>query len=206
VSGYDADDDGGEECDDDDLPAQIRDAVFVRLKAAFKDFKVTRRSPLLPIQNDQLPGLGVFLAEDTDSPDGDLNVGPPRFISDATIAISVIEDAPKSESTRRKIEARMNAIKNVLFKDASFVALTTRDGQPLLEGIARVRRTFSFPLQGDTFYAEGRLHIVCRFRCYYDPIAPNALTEVSVTAQPFGPGSSSQEEPAIPAIINLPGS
>ena len=206
MSGYDADDDGGEECDDDDLPAQIRDAVFVRVKAAFPDFKVTRRSPLLPIQNDQLPAVGVFLAEDTDSPDGDYNVGPPRFISDATIAISVVEDAGKSEAARRKVEARMNAIKNVLFKDASFVALTARNGQPLLEGIARVRRTFSFPQQGETFYAEGRLHIVCRFRCYYDPIAPNALTEVSVTAQPFGPGSSSQPADTIPTTITVPGS
>lgn len=188
MSGYDPDDDGGDDADDDDLPAQIRDAVFTRIKAAFKDFKVTRRSPLLPVQNDQLPGLGVFLAEDSDTPDGDLNVGPPRFISDAVIAISVIEDAPKSEATRRKIEARMNRIKNVLFTDPSFIALTTRDGTPLLEGIARVRRTFSFPQQGETFYAEGRLHIVCRFRCNYPPVTPNDFALLNVSG-PAAPGS-----------------
>ena len=188
MSGYDPDDDGGADADDDDLPAQIRDAVFVRVKAAFKDFKVTRRSPLLPVQNDQLPGLGVFLAEDSDTPDGDLNVGPPRFISDATIAISVIEDAPKSEITRRKIEARMNKIKNVLFTDPSFVALKARNGEPLLEGIARVRRTFSFPQQGEAFFAECRLHIVCRFRCFYQPLAPNDFAQLKVTG-PDAPGS-----------------
>jgi hypothetical protein len=200
VSEEDSDIDGGDGAADDDLPAIIRDAVFDRLKRAFPDFKIRRRAPVLPVQLNQVPALGVFLAEDVDTPDGDYNVGPPRFVSDATIAISIVEEAAKPEKMRRAIEARMNRVKTVLFCDPTFVALKMPgpDGVPLLEGIARVRRTFSYPQNGETYYAEGRLHITCRFRCNYPPITPHDLNEVVVTG-PAAPGAGD-----IVTQINLP--
>jgi hypothetical protein len=45
-----------------------------------------RKVPTVTTQNDQFPRLGVYLVRENENPDGDANVGPPRYLDDTVIA------------------------------------------------------------------------------------------------------------------------
>lgn len=192
------------------LALQIRDGAYTRILAAFPEFKKegrARRTPLKPIQVEQTPALGVFLVRETMNPDGDAAVGPPRFVSDVIIGISVVANAAKPEVADGWLDGLVDSIEDTLFRDPTFVGLLDIvSGKPIIEGFSQVVRSYEYPKDGEAYFIEVRLQITCRYRCYFDPNAPNALTEVAVTAQPFGAGTSSQPAPTITAEYELPGS
>lgn len=186
------------------LGTQIRDAAYDRLvKALGAQFKFTRKTPILPLQGDQLPQLGVFLVGETFSPDGDADVGPPRYKVDAQLSISVVVSAAAPDAADGQCDYLVDQVLTTLLTDGSFVALTDGTGAPLMESIGAIRRTMNFPKDGDAYYLEGRLQITCSYRCFFEPVAPNALEHVDITVQPFQPVLTNQ---SASLDIELPGS
>jgi hypothetical protein len=121
---------------------------------------------------------------ETMQPDGDDNVSVPRYISDAVIGVSIFDSGDKPEVVDGNIDPLVDLIEDTLLKDISFVSLTWTDGSPLVESFPSIVRSYSFPQSGETYFIEVRLQITVRFRCYFEPIAPNPLTDVVVTVVP----------------------
>ena len=63
-----------------------------------------------------LPALQVFLLSEDYSPDGDANVGVPRYIVDAGIGISVVRGFGDPVVTDGDIDADVDAILNALLR------------------------------------------------------------------------------------------
>ena len=192
---------------------QIRDAAFTRIQKAMRvDFKDWRRAPFPTFQVDKLPALSVYLLRETMSPNGDPNVGEPSFKVEALIGISILDSASDPDVLDGCVDRLLDRVEDTLFTDPTFVRLNTPDqlqsagGVPLLEGFTQVVRTPTYHREGEEYYLELRLQISCQFRCYYAPVAPNALTQVAVTVQPFGPGATSQTGDTLTTEIDLPGS
>lgn len=195
------------------LARQIQEAAFSRIvKAMGSQFKATRKTPLETFEVDKLPALAVYLLRETLTADGDANVGEPRFKGEALLGIGLIDSTSDPKVVDGYLDYLLDAIEETLFSDPSFVRLNTPDsptGVPLIEGFPQMVRTPTYHKDGESYYLEMRLQVSCSYRCYFPPNAPNALTEVAVTVQPFGPGPSGQpaEPPDTTQLqIDLPGS
>lgn len=162
----------------------IRDAMFDRIRTLYP-WKVTRKAPSPTLQIGDVPALGVFLLRETMNPDGDANVGPPRYIVDAFISVAVIDNATDPQVLEGSLDAKVDAIRDALLKDHTFIDLRWTDNEPVIDSIPNITRTYQFPNNGETYYIECRLQFQVRYYCYFDPIAPNALLEVDVNTQPF---------------------
>jgi hypothetical protein len=169
------------------LSVQIRDAAFTRITTVITSFASTRKTPFPTIQTDQVPALGVFLLREQYSPDGDADVGPPRYVTDATIAIAVVNLSSDPAVLDGSIDSDVDLILDTLLCDPTFLDLRdTVTGQPIIEAIPQITRTTRFPKEGETYYCEVSLQMTFRFRCFFEPLAPNELEIVSVQAEPFG--------------------
>jgi hypothetical protein len=154
-----------------------------------------------------LPALQIVLLKETYTPDGDENVGPPRFIVDATIGISVMRGMTDPAVLDGQADNDMRAMLDRLLHDGTFVnsqsAPTPPSGDPVFwfEGVARIesdRRMVQQQAEG--YMLELVLRITFRTREYWDALAPNDLLTVGVTDSI----SSSGDEPAVISEITLP--
>jgi len=163
----------------------IRDAAVTRIVAAnIKPWKAVRKSPIPTLQTDQLPALGIYMMRENMSPDGDSNCGPPRFIADAVISFAVIDLASKPDVLDGSVDTAIDLIETTLLCDGSFIDLRDLNGQPIIDSITNISRSYQFPQIGETYYLECRLQITFRYFCFFEPVAPNLLTTVSVKASP----------------------
>jgi hypothetical protein len=179
------------------ISTYIRDAMFSRIEP-ITPWKSTRKTPFPTLQPDQVPALGVFLLRETMQPDGDANVGPPRYIVDAVISVAVVDLASKPTVLEGSVDALVDAILNTLLTDGTFIDLRWTDGSPIIDSIPTIQRTYQFPQIGESYYLECRLQMTVRFMCFFEPVAPNMLTAVDVTPSP-----SPVASPAT-AILKIP--
>lgn len=161
----------------------IRDQVFDRIKTLYA-WKVTRKVPTVTTQGDQFPRLGVYLVRETENPDGDANVGPPRYVDEVVIAISVMDALSKPEVLEGSVDVLIDGIKNKLLQDITFVSLKDANGVFMLDSIPTISRTYNFPNNGETYYIECRLQMSFRFNVQYEPLTPNAFKTLYVDARP----------------------
>jgi hypothetical protein len=131
----------------------------------------------------QLPALQVTLLKETFSPDGDENVGPPRFIVDTTIGISVMRGLTDPAVLDGQADNDMTNFVGCLLHDGTFVnSQSGASGDAFwFEGITRIeadRRMVQTASEG--YMLELVLRMTFRFREYFDPLAPNLLTSVRV--------------------------
>jgi hypothetical protein len=181
------------------IATYIRDAIFERLTTSAFDWKSTRKTPFPTMQIGDAPALGVFLLRETYNPDGDGNVGPPRYIVDAVFAIAVVDLASKPAVLEGSVDQAVDTILDTLLKDHTFIDLRWSDNSPLLDSIPTITRAYNFPNIGDTYYLECRLQMTVRYFCYFDPVAPNALTTVAVHAKKLDNTAASGQ-----AVMTIP--
>jgi len=163
------------------IATYIRDAIMVRLKAAdIMQWGSVRTSPFPTLQPDQLPALGVYLMRENYSSDGDGNVGPPRYIVDAVISISVTNLQSDPNALDTSVDNAVNDIEETLLCDGTFIDLRDLNNKPIIDSIPNITRTFQFPQNGETYYLECRLQMTFRFMCYFEPRAPNWFKTASV--------------------------
>lgn len=185
------------------LATYIRDQAYARLTVGSiaANWKSTAKLPIPTVQGDQLPRLAVFLVRETLNPDGDGNVSVPRFISDVTIGISVLDEAEKPSSLDGSLDAVVDLIEDTLLQDISFVSLKDDNGNAVIESFEQIQRSFSFPQNGEMYYAEARLQIIIRYRCYFEPVATTPLKDIDVHVSPFDGTAQSGE--LVSTITNL---
>jgi len=178
---------------DQTFATAIRDGALSRLQAAPPSGVVAANittTPLPPMQGAAVPAMRVLLLSEDMTPDGDYNVAEPKFIHDASIGLSAVSVADSEGETETNIDAIVNDALATLICDGTFMEL--------FEGITAIRRTYSFPNQGESYFAEVRLQMTVRFRTVWPPNAPYALDEIDVYPVPaFGPA------PTIPILVNI---
>lgn len=185
------------------ISTYIRDQAFQRLTTGVigANWASSRKVPLPTVQGDQLPCLAVYLLSEQMDPDGDANVGPPRYLSTMHLGISVIDSADKPDVIDGNLDALVDLIENTLLQDITFVSLQDTNGNYLIESFAQIRRSFAFPQQSESYMIEARLDISIQYRCFFEPIAPNKLTDVDVDTQPF---DGTVQQPTYTTDIVLP--
>lgn len=172
----------------------IRDAAYNRI-LNIAPWKSVRRTPLPTLQSDQLPALGVFLLRETLNPDGDANVGPPRYIGDAVISFAITDLASKPDVLDGSVDKLIDLIQDTLLSDGTFIDLRDANNQQLIDSIPTIVRTFNFPNVGETYFLECRLAMTFRFFCNFPPRTPNLLRDVMVDVRPNNDPVPSAPEP-----------
>jgi hypothetical protein len=188
---------------------QIRDAIVARLTGQdWLAVKAIRKQPRPQIQPNQLPALLVVLVDELETPEDEANTGPPRFISEVTIGISVVIGHQPPEQLDADLDDIVARIRSHLLTDPTFVRgvdpgkdLDDPERSPLFEAVSKVRRGRVFPQDGETYFAEGRLEITFLARTNYEPVIPDVLEHVVITARPAGVGPGT---PSIGLSIDIP--
>ena len=173
----------------------IRDAIFARLAplvpTGFSKWGLARVVSAPTVNATMLPALQIVLLKETYTPDGDENVGPPRFIVDATIGISVMRGMTDPAVLDGQADNDMRRFLDTLLHDGTFVnsdSATDSDdvpssGDPVFwfESIPRIesdRRMVQQQAEG--YMLELVLRITFRSREFWDALAPNMLDTVRV--------------------------
>lgn len=188
---------------------QIREAIVTRLTGQdWLPVKAIRKQPRPQLQPNNLPALLVVLVDELETPEDEANTGPPRFISEVTIGISVVIGHQPPEQLDADLDDIVDRIRSHLLTDQTFVsgvdpgkAEDDPERYPLFEAVSKVRRGRVFPQEGETYLAEGRLEITFLSRTDYEPVIPDMLEHVVITARPAGTGPGT---PPIGLKIDLP--
>ena len=110
----------GGQSDTQSYPWIVLNAIFDRLSTSsfFSGFVAKRISAALPIEHGlQIPFLGIFLGEETCVPDGDLNAGDIRFISNFTIGFQIVAKNNDPTAMLQKLDQAYWFVLNQLFRD-----------------------------------------------------------------------------------------
>jgi hypothetical protein len=161
----------------------IRDAAFTRAQASGTWTKA-RKTDVPTLTGTDLPALQVFLLSERMTPDGDANVGVPRFVSEATIGISVVRGFADPVVIDGQIDVDVDAILDGLLCDPTFVGVPPA-GAGLFEGVTAINRRRLFPQSGETYFVETRLELTFMFRCDFEPALTVPLNEVAVSVAAF---------------------
>lgn len=169
------------------LATYIRDQAYNRLTSGniAVNWKSQRKIPLPTLQSEQLPALAVYVQSETMNPDGDDNVSVPSYIVDAVLSISVFDSAEKPEVLAGALDPLVDLIEDTLLQDITFVSLKDANGTFVIESFPQIRRSYSYPQAGESYYMEARLSLTVRFRAQFIPVTPTPLTDVMVDVQPF---------------------
>ncbi|MCJ2102452.1 hypothetical protein [Methylobacterium sp. E-046] len=188
---------------------RIRDGIVERLRALpGLPVMTLRTQPVPQLQEDELPGLLVVIMGETLSPDGDANAGPPRFEADIMIGISLVEGYDTPERIDGDIDEMITLIETALLTDPTFVRGVDPskpeddpERYPLFEAVTRLQRRRLFPQDGETYLGELRVEITFTKRVSFEPVIPDVLEHVVITARPAGAGPGT---PGIGLSIDIP--
>lgn len=175
----------------------IRDVFFdaLTMREPFFANHFARKTKMVPVQQDQLPFLGVYIIDETMVPDGDGNAGEVRFIHTLRIGFSVIVAHNDQNAAELEIDASFWKIMNRLWTDAHIMnMMNTYDpatgienpDNTRIESIVRGVRRHSFgtsQLNNQTPLAELQYDVSCLYRTYWTPIVPDDLLEIDVTTR-----------------------
>ena len=180
------------------IATQIRDAMYSRLTTSAFPWVSTRKIPMPPIQIGQLPALGVYLIRENMSPDGDSNAGPPRYIVDAVIGVMVMDESSTPAVLEGSMDTLVDLIEDTIMTDYSFFNLTDSGGNPLIDSIPNISRTYDFPKEGETQYIQCRLQFTVRFMVIFPPVILHELDQINVTVEPPNQPAPPTGHPADP--------
>lgn len=161
----------------------IRDAIFSRVSQVYA-WKTARKTDVPTLSGGDVPALSIFLLSDTASADGDANSGAPKFLTDATVGISVMLGFDDPLVLDGNEDSFVDAIKQKLLTDGSFNGYPPA-GAGLFEGITRVARRRQWAKgEAEAYFIELILEMTFQYRERFLPVMPNWLEQIDVTAFP----------------------
>jgi hypothetical protein len=179
----------------------LRDVLFdATMRLPFFVGFTTRKTRFFPIQKEHLPVIGVYLIDETMTPDGLPNMGCIRFGHTARIGFSVVILNNDAEEAERTLDRAFMALMDGLWRNP-YLTNMLNTYQPSLglpptldnirfESIRRGVRTHSFGTAGqnnETPTAELRYDVSLFYTADYAPTIEDDLLEVGVTsAYPHG--------------------
>jgi hypothetical protein len=155
----------------------IRDMAFLMFERS-PGYKTIRKTTVRQLQPDDLPALTFFIASEQMVPDGDANVGEPRFESTITIGISVTRGFSDPVELDGLVDVDVDLIEATLLTSTTFLSL--------FEACTGITRQRLYPQQGETYFAELRLQMSFLTRVHFDPVAPNDFLDAVVRTRPLG--------------------
>ncbi len=171
----------------------IRDAVRSRIENLRRFVKISTIG-VPQLQADDLPYCAIFISREAMAPDGDSNVGEPRFVSDVTIAISVVRAFTESSTLDADTDQDFADIANALLTDPTFVRFG-RD--PLFESIERIDTRRLYPQVAETYVCELRMEMTFRTRIGFEPVVFDDYHDTVLTVRPV----ANPDAPAITVLI-----
>jgi hypothetical protein len=165
----------------------IRDTFFNAVSAdAFFTGYTAKKNRMLPVQPDLLPYLGVYVLEETMTPDGDPNAGCIRFAHTVRIGFSVVtanNDRDAAEALSDKAYLKITAI---LYTDLNIMNVWTEKNVEgvTIEAIARASRRHIYGNAGqdnETPWIELQYETQAFFRSEWYPDITDTLNEIDVT-------------------------
>jgi hypothetical protein len=151
-----------------------------------------RKTPMLRVQAELLPYLGVYIADEAMEPDGDPNAGEVRFCHTLQIGFSVMIANNDQVANERMLDAAFWRIMNRLWPDPYIMNLIdtynphTGTGNPdntIIESITRGRRRFNFgdaALVNETPVGELQYDVWAFFRTGWPPVIADDLAHIHV--------------------------
>jgi hypothetical protein len=152
-----------------------------------------RKNKMLVARPEYLPYLGVYIIDETMTPDGDGNAGEVRFIHATRIGFSVMQAMNDQDALEAGLDAAFWRIMNRLWPDEYILNLldTTKPGTPptqnpdntRIESIERGMRRYVWgnaSLNNETPLGEMQYDITCRHRTYWSPVIPDDLLTIDM--------------------------
>lgn len=167
-------------------PILVRDGALSRLKVMpwFSQFFFTSNKSL-QIQPQNIPFCGVYFLTETDTPDGDANVGEPRFRSLVVLGFSVIVQNNDPALAEYNLDLSYQAITRGLLCDHSFYDNKEYKIQAFVRGL-RQHVFGSAGKENEMPIAELRFELTCDLgTIMYEPLVPDMLETVHMNAKPF---------------------
>ena len=163
----------------------IRDAFFNAVVPGFPNY-TTRKTKMLPVQPGLIPYLGVYLIDETMTPDGDANAGMIRFSHAARIGFSVIIANNDQNAAEQTIDAAYWKILQLLYCDLHVMNILHNNNPENvgIEGITRGVRRHNFGNAGgrnETPFVELQYDVSAYFRSEWYPDVTDTLDEIDIT-------------------------
>ena len=183
----------------------IRNVLFDALVADpfFAGF-ICRKTKMLPSRPETLPYLGVYIIDDTQSPDGDGNAGEVRFIDACRIGFSVLLANNDQVVLEAGLDAAWRRINNRLWSDQYIMNLLdtsnphsgkSNPDNTRIESIERGMRRLVFGAamaNNETPIGELQYDVTVRYREGFPPLIMDELDTIDVKTG-IKPGDTSDE-------------
>jgi hypothetical protein len=158
---------------------KIRDEAFerlVRLKINGRGMTTARKAPIVTLQPNQLPALGVFIHMENETQlDPGKGVTQPRFKDTLTLGLSWAVMAHDEELIDGTLDTFVQKAKEKLLCDPRFLEL--------FEFTESVTRNYVFSKVGESYIAEIRLALQVSFTITYEPHAPYDLELIDIKTE-----------------------
>lgn len=170
----------------------IRDAFFNLLDADPYFAAFTRRkTKMLPVQQNLIPYLGVYLAAESMLPDGDANAGCVRFLHNVRIGFSLIIANSVPETAEQLADQAFLHVMATAYTNLYLMNVLQRDAygnnNPENVKVEAIVRGDRKPVMGalssdnETPFVEMQYEATCSFRSEWYPDITDTLDEISVT-------------------------
>lgn len=168
----------------------IRDAFYnvVTADPFFANF-TKRKTKMLPVQQNLVPYLGVYLVDETMLPDGDANAGCVRFLHTARIGFSAVVANSDQNIAEQTADQAMQRILVSAYTDLHLMNVlhnANPDGVGI-EGITRGARRMIYgapSTDNEMPFVELQYEATCSFRTEWYPDITDTLDEIDVTVVP----------------------
>jgi len=165
----------------------IRDAMYNIVSASpYFSGWTFRRNKMLPVQTNLLPFMGIYLAEEIMTPDGDPGIGCVRFIHAARIGFSIIQSANDPDTVEHLVDQSFLKVMSLLWTDVKLMNVL-HNSNPEGVGIEGVVRGSRRHVPGaptstnETPWFECQYEVNCVSRSEWYPDIPDDLNEIDVT-------------------------
>jgi len=172
--------------------AAIRDAMATALIGLLPGYTEIRRVAFRQLQPTDIPCATVIRGDEVMSADEDATAGPPHFVHETTIHVSLLRGFGDALALDGQIDADADVVLARLLRDPVL--------NLMFEGIDSVRRTRNFPQQGETYFVELRLEITVRYRSEWAPVIPDDFRSAVITVAPDNDTAAE----VVTTTINLP--
>jgi hypothetical protein len=183
----------------------IRNVFFDALSAdPFFAAYTCRKNKMLVARPEYLPYLGVYIIDETQTPDGDANAGEVRFIHNTRIGFSVIIANNDQDACEAQLDAGFWRIMNRLWPDEYIMNLintydpstgTSNPDNTIIESIERGLRRYVWgnaAFSNETPVGELQYDITARHRTYWSPGPFDDLLTIDMTTG-VKPGDTQDE-------------
>jgi hypothetical protein len=165
----------------------IRDGWLAKMKQVktFQSVVKWASTKAKNIQPQSIPYAGVYIIEETLSPDGDPDAGCPKFIHALRMGFQIIVISNDPEAAEHNLDVAHWAIMNMLTDEHWHVFAMPAPFDPVrIEACTRGSRVHAFGnagLNNDVPIAELRMDLSFTYRTLWPPVIPDSLQKIRET-------------------------